>query len=187
MMIEQNNRLLDEFIRKKAFPFILDELLEEHEEEKIDLIINGLEYTYKNEVREESKMLVYFDVLRELRVDELKRLFRFSQCYRDSTARHPKLSITLPPEDPGEREKYREKQSYEEYIDNHLESLGLIDKGKRNLEETIETIYKQIGEMIDARGARRPRLTKTETKLTLFGSHFVKYFELVSIIEIPAD
>ncbi|MEK4237520.1 hypothetical protein [Paenibacillus sp. FSL H7-0714] len=185
LMIEQDNKLLDEFIRKKAFPVILDELFEEHEEEKIDLIINGLEYTYKNEVREESKMLAYFDVLREMRVDEIKKLLEFSREYLINF--RPSIDLQLFDRDDKEgRAKHRENQGYSTYIENHLAKLGLLD-ASNEIQRAVEIMFKQLNDPNN-----NPIIPKTgkliiDKKLTQFGENFIKFFELTQLMKIPAE
>lgn len=165
-MYENENKLLNEFIRERAFPIVLDELLGEHEEEKIDLVINGLEYMYNESITELSKILVYFDVLRELRVEELKKLITFSDHYQRYW--RPKLDLNLfSREDREGRKKYRENQGYKAYIDNHLETLGLTTK------KDIASEYKET--------------ISHELILTEFGKNFIEFFELKVLVQIPAE
>lgn len=166
-MHENGNKLLDEFIRQKAFPIVLDEMLSEHEEEKIDLVINGLEYTYKEEITEVSKLLVYFDVLRELRVEELKKLLTHSEHYKRHWEPTLKMSLVHPDDREGIK-KQREVQGLKAYIDNHLATLGLTTTKEITEEYGLETISREI-------------------VLTEFGEHFIDFFDLTVWSQIPAD
>ncbi|MBO2942793.1 hypothetical protein JJQ72_02180 [Paenibacillus sp. F411] len=161
-MYENDNKLLNDFIRQKAFPIVLDELLAEHEEEKIDLVLNGLEYTYKEDIRDESKILVYFDVLRELRVEVIKKLITYTDFYMKYWSLELKPLLLFPPNDKEGRKKYNENQGYLSYIDNQLETLGL----------TTKEVTESLGEKV---------------VLTDFGEHFIQFFDLKTLIKIPAE
>lgn len=166
-MYENDNKLLNQFIRDKAFPIVLDELLSEHEEEKIDLVINGLEYTYKEEITEVSKILVYFDVLRELRVEELKKLITHTDHYKAQWK--PRLKMSLVHRDDIEGiKKQREVRGLKNYIDNHLATLGLTTTKDITEEYGLETISQ-------------------EEVLTEFGEQFIDFFDLVVFSRIPAE
>ncbi|XOJ01563.1 hypothetical protein ACMX2M_07470 [Paenibacillus polymyxa] len=167
-MYENDNKLLNQFIRDKAFPIVLDELLAEHEEEKIDLVVNGLEYTYNEEITEVSKILVYFDVLRELRIQELKKLITYSDHYKKHWTT-PKLEVSLPdPEDREGMKKLNENTGYKAYIDNHLTTLGLTIKKETTKWYSTET-------------------SGYEVVLTDFGEHFIVFFNLEVMAQIPAE
>lgn len=160
-MYNSNNNLINEFIRNKAFPIVLDELLSEHEEEKIDFVLNGLEYTYKNQITEEGKLLVYYDVLRELRVDELKQLVRYTDHYKQYWGNEILIFLTNP-DNEEERKKKKENFGYINYIENHLSILGLTE-----IEQADNFETKKV--------------------LTEFGAQFVDFFDLKTFTKIPGD
>jgi len=186
-MIENEDELLNEFIQKKAFPFTLNELLEEHEEEKVDLILNGLEYTYKQGIREESKVLVYFDVLRDLRVEEIKKLIEYSKEYEKPDI-SSEIKIDFPPYgNQSKMDKYYENRGYASYVDNHLEKLGLLNIGMESVLQKVEEMYRQLNGLESTSYTSSFRREQTETKLTQYGEYFIKFFDLTSLIQIPAD
>ncbi len=187
-LVESENELLNEFIRKQAFPIVLDKLLEEHQEEKIDLIMNGIEYVYKEGITKENKMLIYFDVLQDLRVGEIKRLLEYSKEGKEYLRKSGQEFNDLP-EDPEELVKYFENEGYIAYIDNHLEKLGLIDTGIRPSHETQSAVFEALNSMVDSRSGRGRGFRKSDpqTKLTQFGKEFIKFFELKTLIQLPAD
>lgn len=187
-LVVSENELLNEFIRKQAFPIVLDKLLEEHQEEKIDLIMNGIEYIYKEGITKENKMLIYFDVLHELRVAEIKRLLEYSKEGKEYLRKSGQRFNDLP-EDPEELAKYFENEGYIAYIDNHLEKLGLIDTGIRPSHETQSEMFETLNSMVDSRGRRGRGFRKDDPqiKLTQFGKDFIKFFELKTLIQLPAD
>ncbi|WP_157282685.1 hypothetical protein [Paenibacillus assamensis] len=105
----------------KAFPVVLDELLHEAQEEKVDVIINGFENNLSSNLKEENKVLVYYDILRDLRVDEIKRLHEFTEEY--AKLRNEGIyngtytwEINLPPDDREARKKYNENDRCKIYI-----------------------------------------------------------------------
>lgn len=166
-MQENGNKLLNEFIRQQAFPIVLEEMLSEHEEEKIDLVINGLEYTYKEEITEVSKLLVYFDVLRELRVDELKKLITLTDHYKAHWKPFLKMSLVHPDDIEGLK-RQSEAKGLKAYIDNHLATLGLTTTKEITEEYGLETSSREI-------------------VLTEFGEHFIDFFDLAVLSQIPAE
>lgn len=159
---------MNEFIRNKAFPIFINELLEEHEEEKIDLIMNGIEYTYENNIRSESKILIYYDVLRALRVDELKRLYYYATQKKvdifEFKRFNPKMNQRLTED---EVKAIREKNIYESYIDNHLEMLNLIKSRIHRKLDELESIVKETSNS-----------SGSLIEITFFGKDFIDFIDL---------
>nr|WP_154957898.1 hypothetical protein [Paenibacillus xylanexedens] len=160
-MYHSNNRLIHDFIRQTAFPIVLDELLSEHEEEKIDLVLNGLEYTYKEGITDESRLLVYFDVLRELRVEELKILIKYTDHYKQHWGNELLVFLT-PPDDELGMKKQKANRGYMDYIENHLSTLGLTE-----IEQADGFVTNKV--------------------LTDFGILFVDFFDLKTLTKLPAN
>lgn len=185
-LVANENGLLNKFIRTQAFPIALEQLLEEHEEEKVDLIMNGIEFVYKEEIRDESKILIYFDVLQELRVDELKRLMKHGR----NSVRYKTIADYNEENYPSKDEdivKFRENQSYLFYIDNHLEKLGLIDNGMKNIQKSIDDMYKEINNIIKLNSTRRLSKSHFVPTTTQFGDQFIEFFCLSILIQLPAE
>ncbi|WP_238651791.1 hypothetical protein [Paenibacillus piscarius] len=165
---ENEDALLNSVFQKIVLPVTLNDVLEEHEEEKIDLILNGIEYIYKNKIDNTSEILIYFDVLRELRVNELKELYKY----------------TLPEEKPKKREKFKYKKitidednelkkngAFRSYIENHLEKLDLVDSTAILKISILEDLTQED---------TRDNFFKTRAKkgLTPFGKHFIEFINL---------
>ncbi len=70
-----DSRLVAEFIQERVAPIVISDLIEEHEDSKINLILNGFENVFIEENSDESIILSYFDTLRSLRYADLRRLF----------------------------------------------------------------------------------------------------------------
>lgn len=64
-----------DYINERIFPIVLEQLIEEHEDAKVNFILNGFENVFIEEKSSESLVLNYFDTLRELRYLDIKRLF----------------------------------------------------------------------------------------------------------------
>ncbi|MEC0211366.1 hypothetical protein P4H70_20715 [Paenibacillus ehimensis] len=71
--------LSSEYISERIFPIVLSDLIEEHEDAKINLILTGYENVFINEKNEESLVIHYFDTLRNLRYADIRRFFYLSQ------------------------------------------------------------------------------------------------------------
>ncbi|HBU84365.1 MAG TPA: hypothetical protein DEF35_22375 [Paenibacillus sp.] len=67
--------LSSEYISQRIFPIIFSDLFEEHEDAKINLILNGFENVFIEENSDESVIINFYDMLRNLRYLDLKRLF----------------------------------------------------------------------------------------------------------------
>ncbi|MEK5499616.1 hypothetical protein [Bacillus sp. FSL M8-0168] len=73
--LHSSERLSADYINEKIFPIVLESLIEEHEDAKINLILNGFENVFIEEKTNESMVINYFDTLRDLRYMDLKRFF----------------------------------------------------------------------------------------------------------------
>ncbi|SEL29705.1 hypothetical protein [Paenibacillus sp. OK003] len=177
-MMERPDDFVSQFFKERAFPFMLDQLLEEQQEEKTDLIMNGIEYIYDQKITEENKVLIHFDILKQLRVTEIKHLMTYSSEGKQAARRASEYE-----EVPGSDVKYYE------YIENHLEKLGLIDKGVRSTSEVQQSIVSAFSNVVSTKGGMKGRgltLTNTQIVLTPFGREFIKFFDLKSLIQLPA-
>lgn len=67
--------LSSEYISQRIFPIIFSDLFEEHEDAKINLILNGFENVFIEQNSNESVIINFYDMLRNLRYLDLKRLF----------------------------------------------------------------------------------------------------------------
>lgn len=73
--LHSSSVLSADYITQRVFPIVLSDLIEEHEDSKINLILNGFENVFIEENSKESVVLNYFDTLRDLRYLDIKRLF----------------------------------------------------------------------------------------------------------------
>src|SRR5690625_3823870 len=79
----ENSRLSKEFIEKHVFPIALDDLIQEHEDAKFTLILNGYANVFIDEHMDESIILTHFDTLRSLRYIDIRRLFQLARVQND--------------------------------------------------------------------------------------------------------
>lgn len=67
-------------IKNFVFPIVLQQLLDEDEDNKIGLVLEGFGSILDEETIKESKFLIFYDLLKQLRFIEIEYLFTFSQC-----------------------------------------------------------------------------------------------------------
>ncbi|PEK41954.1 hypothetical protein COL64_14725 [Bacillus toyonensis] len=72
--LSHDSTLANEYISERIFPIVLADLIEEHEDAKINLILNGFENVFIEEKSEESIVINYYDTLRNLRYKDIRRL-----------------------------------------------------------------------------------------------------------------
>jgi len=75
--------LSSEFIQEKVGPIILSDLIEEHEDAKIVYILNGFENVFVNENTNESLIINYYDTLRNLRYEDVRKLYYYAAIADD--------------------------------------------------------------------------------------------------------
>jgi len=150
------------FYKLEVFPLIIKQIYEEDEESKIPIIINGFEHTVDEAVEEMEKVYHFFDVLSELRVSDITRLFnKYVPGYYRPRAKDRPIAY-----DRQIMEQLHERESLNTYIDNKLERVGLIYTEEEDLAEYLADPSNRY------RSQRFPRV-----KLTAFGVRFVNFFK----------
>ena len=109
------SKLSREYINEKIAPIVFSDILEEHEDAKINLILNGFQNVFLDEKNNESMIINYLDTLRELRYEDIKRLFYL-------VGRIEAYPL---------REFDSEEYAHLRYMDMKLEKMGLIFIQKR--------------------------------------------------------
>ena len=104
------SKLSKDFINKHVFPVVLSDLIEEHEDAKFNLILNGFANVFIDEHTDESIILTHFDTLRGLRYMDVRRLFQVTKVQTDESIRFP----------------LHYNEAITKRIDDKLESMGLI-------------------------------------------------------------
>lgn len=179
---------MKDMIQTTLFPYILDDLIEENQNQKVEFILNGLEYIVDEEIREESYIISFYDVLRDLRVDDIKRLLEYTIYFRINLENEVyQKRKTLERGTEAEQGLYYKEESYRLHIDNKLEAKGLIKSDEEDLTNSIiELVELQNKSMLtdDFRMRAEERFLKDRIKkssdyyLTSFGDDFIKAFNL---------
>ncbi|WP_164670224.1 hypothetical protein [Virgibacillus doumboii] len=134
-------------IQHTIFPYILDDLIEEHQEKKVNYIINGFNYVVDEEINDEAYIISYYDTLRVLRVEDIKRLLEYDTEFLI----HMKHNVENKRRElkHSDDKLFYEQESYRQHIDYKLESKGLIgyDREEQN-NELLRFIEGEIKENI---------------------------------------
>ncbi|MEY9866628.1 hypothetical protein ABIE66_002007 [Peribacillus sp. B2I2] len=109
-VLYSNTSLSEKYIQERIAPIVLSDLIEEHEDAKINYILHGFENVFINEKENESLVINYFDTLRNLRYEDVKRFFYFID-----------EMISEPIHSNGS-----EEQALQRSIDGKLKNLGLL-------------------------------------------------------------
>lgn len=192
----------DEFlhiVQEKYFPFILEDLLNEDQDEKVSIILDGFVTVIENDYKDEGKFISFYDALRQVRANELKRLIEHTHEYiflKNRLISEGKLSEKPRYRFTEEEEKeYNEKLSYQAHLDNRLMRLGLLSDKQEDFLDIIERIldydkHKRESYMPDIdRHHIESKIswTKELNHLTGFGHSFVEFFGLDKNIQIHND
>ncbi|KXH83728.1 hypothetical protein [Sporosarcina sp. HYO08] len=136
----------EKFIQEKALPLIFKNVVQEEQEEKIKIMINGFESIVYDSMYDEDNLYEYYDVLKSLRKKELARML---QLYNKEIRNQETYNIG----------NFKFDGTSIEYIDNKLVQLGLrrtfiIDEGTWGALASPEE----------------------DTAFTEFGKRFIKFF-----------
>jgi len=108
--LASETKLSADYINQRIFPIVITDLIEEHEDAKITLILNGYENVFINESTNESIIINYSDTLRGLRYADIMRFFYLANA-TETYSFYPRDS---------------EENALVRNIDNKLDRLGLI-------------------------------------------------------------
>lgn len=142
------------YYENEIFSHVLDITEQETQKEKIKLIINGFETILENNILDEDKIFTYYDVLKELRLMEIRRLFQHTSKYLEFKRANAIKNFRIKLE---RDEAEVEKQHFENYIDNKLDKLGLIGGGVR-----VESEIRDYDGMVTPFGKRFLNFIKFE-------------------------
>lgn len=173
---ERLNQLEEELrlrFKQKVFPLVSDFVPNEKQEEKIELIVNGLINIAGGINWQEDIILMYYDTLSQLNLLDLRFLKLYGSPYmeQDNTDNVYKLM-----------EECKIDNSQANVIREKLERLGLIQsRNDEKMNENIENVIKYVEEI--AKGKKNPKLKRIKTvprsesyKITSFGLKFIKFF-----------
>ncbi|CAH0149418.1 hypothetical protein SRABI134_00726 [Peribacillus sp. Bi134] len=140
------NELQEKFIQEKALPLILKNMMQEEQEEKIKILVNGLESIINDSMYEEDSLFEFYDVLNSLRKKEIARLL---EMYNKEIQNQDTYNIG----------NFEFDGTSLEYIDNKLVQLGL------------RKVY-----VINAGTWGALESPEEDTAFTDFGKDFIKFF-----------
>lgn len=141
------NETQEKFIQEKALPLILKNIMQEEQEEKIKILVNGFESIINDSMYEEDSLYEFYDVLNSLRTKEIARLL---QMYNNEFQNQETYNIG----------NFLFDGTSLEYIDNKLVQLGL------------RKVY-----IINAGTYGALKSPKEGTNFTDFGKYFIKFFK----------
>lgn len=166
-----------DIVKNFLFPIILQELLDEDEDNKIGYFLDGFGQVVENCISDKSKILIYYDVLKELRFIEIEYLISFSSA--SQRAKNRKFyEDRVFPKSIFDTKDFMEMRFA---IENKLERLGLIDTGRLI---SYNQIMKKINDKLKVSG--RGIATNDErdqVKITTFGYKFLNFFYLLDRFE----
>ena len=146
------------FLKEFMFPSILQALLEEEEDKKTGLFLDGFDTVIDRRYTEESKILIYYDILRELRSVEINYLISLS-------TERVMYQINNVTEDTFKPFFDSKSSDLQFFIEMNLSKYGLI---KNPHQANIEIVGEEI------------RLEDvTSAKLTPFGYNFLNFFKML--------
>lgn len=157
-----------EFIKNKVFPLFFDYAIEATQDEKIKLFANGVEYITRCKLTEEDIVITYFDVLKELTLNELHFLLeKYTWEYTSEDQITLNVDNLRFPVTKEEKLNYEQLEGYQMYVDRRLFRMGLI--GYAEAKSYIPKTYEDIG--------NPPNYDLTTYELSDFGRNFVTFFK----------
>ena len=176
MFNERLNRLEEEKkirFKQKIFPLVSDFVPNEKQEEKIELIVNGLINIASGINWQEDVVLLFYDVLSQLSLLDLRILKLYTPLFMEKERTDDIYKIM---------DECQIDNSQVWMIKEKLERLGLIQsKNEEKMNENIENVVKYVEDI--SKGKKNPKLKrikyvpKSESyKITSFGIKFISFF-----------
>lgn len=155
------------FYKQEVFPLIVKHLMDEDEDSKSKVIIDGFEYTIDHDLKEIERVYHYYDVLSDLRYSDIMVFVDKYMPYH--MRKNQELKFNFPSLEEMESSEFKKKQAMNKIINtyqtNKLLRLGLI--------ESHITTIDAGGFTEDDKGG-----VEQETKITEFGVQFLKFFSI---------
>lgn len=147
------------FYKQEVFPLIVKKLMEDDEDTKAKVIIDGFEYVVDNDLNEIERIYHYYDVLAELRYSDILMLIEDFMPYE--MKKNPTLNIKLPTDEEMRSNQFKEQETIKTYQKNKMVRLGLVENRVRDIDK--ESLLSQIEEI---------------TVITPFGRRFLYFFSI---------
>lgn len=124
--VESSNN--EVFYKSEVFPLIVNQIMNEDEDTKAKVIIDGFEHIVDNDLDKIEKIYHYYDVLAEMRYSDILRFARNYTPYEWRDALVLDMDFfdynDLTPE---QKTAYHERKAIETYQKNKYLRLGLLD------------------------------------------------------------
>lgn len=156
--------------KEQVFPLIVNQLMEDDEDKKSKIILDGFEYILDEDIQEIEKIYHFYDVLNQLRIADIYILTKeYSSLKRRSGFDLSHLS----------QKSYKqfhfmesdtEQESINNYQKNKLQRLGLLD-------EKIKVKPKNRQSVSGKEDIER------EYNLSSFGKRFIDFFKVQEVWE----
>ncbi|MBU8772020.1 hypothetical protein [Cytobacillus oceanisediminis] len=154
----------DVFYKQEVFPLIVKQLMNEDQDEKAKVIIDGFEYVIDNDLNEIERIYHYYDVLSELRYSDILMLIEDYMPYE--MRKNLTLNIKLPTEEELRSSEYQEGETIKTYQKNKMVRLGLLENRVVNVDGGD---FNDEGKM---------SLIEEKIVITPFGINFLIFFGL---------
>lgn len=178
---EENREKLDSLLQ-----FILEKVIDEYQEEKIEYMVNGYIYLTDHAEITSDFVMHYYDVLKQLRMVDISvlRLYYKNRYFFDGGEDRETFSDVME----------RHGMSYDQYnsVRESLRRIGLlelqvkddIDDDMTKLEDGVNQIVKYIEHINRNKKTRAPKISKIKIKqrskenikLSRFGNDFYHFF-----------
>lgn len=148
-----DNQKTINYIKNTLVPITLDGVVNESQSEKIKYIVNGIKTTVNDDsLQFDDITVIYYDILNELRVADIKMLFRIynKKCKADSAEINGEFVTT-------------DEDAFDRYILNKLKDKSLITMPVLNGE--------LVGKGLGIVGIDSLNITK-------LGSNFIQFFKV---------
>lgn len=152
--------------KQEIFPLIVNKIMEDDEDKKAKVIIDGFEHIIDNDLKEIERVYHYYDVLSELRYSDIVLLVDKYMPYEMRKNRNLNINLVDTREmDRAELKKHKEMEAIQRYQINKFIRLGLL-----------------VDEMINIDGGDfliNPDDTlESRVKLSDFGRRFLEFFSI---------
>lgn len=176
MFNERLDRLEEEGknrFKQKIFPLVSDFVPNEKQEEKIELIVNGLINIASGINWQEDVVLLFYDVLSQLSLLDLRVLKLYTPLFIEREHADDIYKIM---------DECQIDNSQMRMIKEKLERLGLIQsRNEEKMNENIENVVKYVEDIY--KGKKNPKLKRIKYvpkgesyKITSFGTKFISFF-----------
>lgn len=150
--------------KEEIFPIIIKKMLDEPQEEKIKIIIDGFEHAIDKNISKQEIIFHYYDVLEELRMADIVFM-----CTNYLVKKEVTRILS-----PSEEEKAQ--KHVERYMANKLVRLGLLIE-KADDEQTTYDVLKEVTK-IRTGYEYAAKFRADQYEFTPFGFNFVNFFNL---------